>query len=260
MTAVVPAVAAVDRLRRSFVAELVKLCTLPAVPLAALSTVLVAAIIAWAYAVQRDDDGGLLATGAADIVTGVVPYAQLGAVLLGVLPYGHEVAGRVLRTSLAAVPSRGVLVLSKTLATAVVATPAGALAAVAAWAVAVAAGARPGEPGGIAVLLAAVALHLVLIALLAHAITLLVESILFALTASLVLVLLLPPLLSGFGEVAKWLPERAAASWYLDAAGRAGSSVADPAGVLDPGLGALVALSWIAAILGLGAWRLSRSD
>lgn len=259
--ALVGAKAAVDRLRRSLAAEFAKLRTLPAVPFAALAALVVAAVIAWAYAAQRDDEGHLLAMRAADAVAGALPYAQLGVVLLGVLPFGHEVAGRVLRTSLAAVPSRGTLVTSKTLATAMVAAVAGALAAIAAWSAAVLAGARPGEPGETVRLLAAAALYLMLIALLAHAIALLVESIVFALTASLVLVLILPPLLSGLGEIARWLPEQAAAAWYLESAGRGtGGTGSRSVALLDPGLGVLVALAWIAVLLCLGAWRLTRRD
>lgn len=69
------------------------------------------------------------------------------------------------------------------------------------------------------------------------------------LVASLALVLLIPPLLSGLGRVAGWLPDRAAAVLF-----------SGPSESLPTWGGALVAAGWIAALLACGGVRFARTD
>lgn len=97
----------------AFRAEVIKLCTLPAVP-GTLLTVWVASL-------------GLSAVPAAD----VVEYAQAGFVVLGVLAVTSEYSGGQVRTSLVGVPRRIELLTAKALALTATSVPAaGVVAAV----------------------------------------------------------------------------------------------------------------------------------
>lgn len=241
------------RLGRAVAAELVKLRSLPAFAATVLGTVLFGAAIAAAYAAMpREGDLAGVPGSLGDVVALAIPYAQLGMIVLGILPVGHETGARVLRTSFAAVPVRGFVVAGKTVAVSAAAAVTSLLA------VAVSAGIAA-LVGGDAIhthldgeglrKLAGAALALVLVALLAHALALLLSGIVPSLTAALVLLVLLPPLLAGLGETARWLPDRAAAALYSDGAA-----------VPDPLTGFLVAAGWIGLIGVLGALRFSRSE
>ncbi|RGE22413.1 ABC transporter permease [Leucobacter sp. wl10] len=237
-------------LGRAVAAEAAKLRTLPAAPLTVLGTAILAGAIAGALAAQEPP------IPAADAVAGAVPLAQAGAILLGVLPVTQEYAGRQLRTSLVAVPSRGAVIAAKTAVAAAASLLAGALATAAAlgaaWGAGIATGDGAPDPlaGGGRVLGAA--LYLALMGLLAHAVALLLRGPVPALTSTLALVLLVSPVLAGLGAFARWLPDRAAAALYLPDAG--------PGDWLGPAPGALVALAWIVALTALGAWRFCRSE
>jgi hypothetical protein len=88
-------------------AEVLKLVTLPSLALTCGLT--------WAV---------VLLLRLADPAGGVVPYARVGVLVLGVLAAGHEYqAGGQVRTSLLAVPRRPLLVVAKTVALAATATP-----------------------------------------------------------------------------------------------------------------------------------------
>ncbi len=205
------------RLGNVVLSELDKLRTLPITLLTVAGTLAVGATIA---AAQRN----------ADLPVDVVPYAQAGFVLLGILPVGHEYAGRQSRTSLAAVPARGILITGKTAAAVVVLTL---------TAIIVAAMQGGGRPAGAAA-------YLTIIGLLAHAIALLVRHLVPALVLVLCLVLIVSPLLAGFTEHARWLPDRAAAELYQPT---------------DAALtGPLIAAVWIAAIGAVAIRRFHRSD
>ncbi|HET6741359.1 MAG TPA: hypothetical protein VFH76_20580, partial [Kribbella sp.] len=151
-------------------AELDKLRTLPIAALSFAGTSLVAVLITIAQVKARQ-------------VVDVVPYVQVGLVLIGVLPCTHEYAGRQFRTSLVAVPRRLQLVGAKTIAVLI----AGVLAAV----LSVGATAITQYAFGNTLdvrRLAGAATYLVLIALLAHAAGLLLHHLVPALVTMLCLV------------------------------------------------------------------------
>jgi ABC-2 type transport system permease protein len=238
-------------------AELDKLRTLPAAALAAVGTTVVGVALAAALTASA-----AAAHGAAvpttdvpitDIMARAVPFVQTGLILLGVLPVSHELAGSQLRTTLAAVPRRGLLLVGKTVATLVVtaltaaATVGGLLGAATVTAYLTGA---PVAPGGIDAepVLGAVA-YLVLVGLLSHAVTLLLRGLVPALVGTLGLVLIVSPLLATLTEHARWLPDRAAAQLY-----------APGDEVLTAATGALVTLAWIAAVGASAAVRFVRRD
>ncbi|MFD6446117.1 hypothetical protein ACFWEJ_13535 [Promicromonospora sp. NPDC060204] len=250
------------RLPNIIAAELDKLRTLPAVVLVAVATAVVgvalaAALTASAAATQGEavSTTGVSTTGISttDVLAQAVPFVQTGLILLGVLPVSHELAGRQLRTTLAAVPRRGMLLAGKTVATLVAAalTAAAAVGGLLGAATVtayltdapVAAGRIDAGP-----VLGAVA-YLVLIGLLSHAIALLVRGPVPALVGTLSLVLIVSPLLASLSEHARWLPDRAAAQLYAPA---------DE--VLTAATGALVMLAWIALVGTLATVLFVRRD
>ncbi|MFG1911442.1 hypothetical protein [Kribbella sp. NPDC048928] len=212
-------------------AELDKLRTLPITALSFAGTMLVAVLIT-------------IAQVKAGQVVDVVPYVQVGLVLIGVLPSTHEYAGRQLRTSLIAVPRRVRLVGAKTIAALI----AGVLAAVlslGATAITQYAFGNTLDVRG----LAGAGTYLVLIALLAHAAGLLLHHLIPALVSMLCLVVLISPVVAAATDAARWLPDRAAAQLYnpTDA-------------VLTATTGALISVVWILVVGALGAARFTRTD
>lgn len=222
-------------------AELSKLRTLPLAVLAAVGTVLLGAAISAAMAASAPQ----APTGVIDAVLASVPFAQLGIILLGILPAAHEYAGAQFRTSLTAVPNRVLYLAAKSIAallvisvTAWLTLGAGLLAAVAtrsAMGITVAGDADPRA-------LAGAALYLSMVGLLAHGVALLVRHLVPTLVVMLALVLIASPLVGAATEHARWLPDRAGSLLYLPDA--------DP--VLSTGTGALVLLGWV-LVAGLAA-------
>ncbi len=211
------------RLANIVLAELGKLRTLPMTVLTIVGTVAVAAAIVGA---QRR----------AAVPVDVVPYVQPGFVLLGILPVGHEYAGRQFRTSLIAVPARGRLVGGK-IAAALVAL-AGTATTVVAMQYALTAEGTVGEVA-----------YLTIIGLLAFAVALLVRHLVPALVGTLFLVLILSPILAAVTKHARWLPDRAAAELYHPADS-----------VLTATTGTLVALAWVAALGAVATVSFQRGD
>lgn len=240
-------------MRGAIAAEWAKLRTLPAAVATMLGTVAVSGLVASALAA----DGGAgwaAATSPAAIALAVVPYTQAGAILLGVLSVAQEYAGRQIGTTLTTVPGRTRVVAAKTAAALM------ALAMTAPATLATAFGAavlvRASTGAGIAAPdatewahLAGAALALVLIGLLAHATTLGLRALVPSLSVTLLLVVVLPPVLAGLSDHARWLPDRAVAGLYAPADG-----------ILSPLTGTLVALAWIGAIGAAGAVRFVRRD
>ncbi|WP_163276055.1 ABC transporter permease [Cellulomonas iranensis] len=227
-------------LARVVAAELVKLRSLPAVVGVVLGTPVVAAALAAAYAAAA-----AARTSAGDLALATVPYLQVATVLVGVLAAGTEHAGRQIATTLTVTPARWRHLAAQSLAVAATsaltacAGLAAALTAAAAW------GPGDGVPGarsGVRPLLGAL-VALVLVGLLAHALTVLTRSLVGALGATLTLLLVVSPLLATVTEHARWLPDRAGSLLYLP--GR------DP--VLGPVGGGLVLVAWVAtAVLAAG--------
>ncbi len=224
-------------LARVVTAELVKLRGLPAVVGVVLGAPVVAATLAAAFAAAFA--AAAEGTATADPALATVPYLQVATVLVGVLAAGTEHAGRQIVTTLTVTPARWrhlaaqVLVVAATSALTACAGLGAALAAAAAW------GPGDGVPGarsGVRPLLGAVVV-LVLVGLLAHALTVLARSLVGALVATLTLLLVVSPLLATVTEHARWLPDRAGSLLYLPGH--------DP--VLGPVGGGLVLVAWVAA-------------
>jgi len=217
-------------------AELGKLRSLPGALVTMLGSV--AAAIALAATVAASSTGA--ATDAVDATLRMVPFLQIGPILLGVLSVSTEYTGGQIRTTLAAVPNRTLLLVGKTGAYLVAAaiTSAAALSAGlgTAWITLTVRHSTPtADPNAWPVLGAAA--YLVLIGLLGHAVTVLTRDLVPALVTMLGLVLIASPLLSGLTEHARYLPDRAGSLLYHP----------DADAVLTPGTGTLVLLAWITA-------------
>lgn len=218
-----------------FLAELSKMRTLPMAVLAAVGTVLLGATVAVAMAASELE----ASSGAVEAVLASVPFAQLGIILLGILPVAHEYAGAQFRTSLTAVPNRMLFLAAKSVAALLLITATSVFAVGAGLLAAAVTRAAMGIPatGGDADLRAlfGAVLYLSLIGLLAHAVALLVRHLVPALVTMLSVVLIASPMVGAATEHARWLPDRAGSLIYLPDA--------DP--VLSAGTGALVLLGWI---------------
>lgn len=220
-------------------AELDKIRTLSAAVVTAAGTTLTGVAIAAALAGHAANQGE--PASAIAVTNQTVPYVQAGLILLGVLPVAHEHAGSQLRTTLVAVPNRRLLVTGKTLAALLAAALTSAATTGASL---LAAGLTqrlldspaPDSDAEPWMLLGAAG-YLTLIALLAHAVALLVRHLVPALVGMLSLVLLLSPVLAGLTEHARWLPDRAGMQLY---------DLSDT--VLTATTGTLVLLGWISVI------------
>ncbi|SHJ97820.1 hypothetical protein SAMN05421803_11246 [Nocardiopsis flavescens] len=239
------------RLLRATAAELAKLATLPSAVAAVLATAGAGAVVSAALAWSAVDAGESVSAVAA--LVRAVPYVQAGLVLVGVLAVAHEYEGVQVRTTLAAVPDRALLLAAKTAAALVAsaltaaATVGAATASAAAVRLLLEAGpvreaAEPWTaPGAVA--------YLALVGLFSHAVALALRHLVPALVGVLSLVLIASPLLGGLTEHARWLPDRAGALLY------------DPADtVLTAGTGALVLLGWTALVGCAAAVRFARAD
>ncbi|GAA3661266.1 hypothetical protein [Microbacterium marinilacus] len=223
------------RMRDTAAAELVKLRSLPAAVATVLGTVAVA--IALAAGIAGSTRAPLSPE---QTVVAIVPFLQIGPILLGVLAVATEYQGGQFRTTLTAAPARVRLLAAKATAYLVTATIASAAAvggglATAAVVLAVRDHASDGRSDGWHV--AGAVVYPVMIGLLALSLAVLLRSLIPPLVAMLALVLIVSPLVGASTEHARWLPDRAGALLYLEDG--------DP--VLTAGAGALVLLGWIAA-------------
>lgn len=232
---------------RAFVAELLKLRSLPLTAAASLGTVVAAALLAMALVlgVEARDPAS-----AVEVVSQSVVFLTAGLMLVGAIPVCHEHAGRQHRISLLAVPSRARFLVAKTAAglvsvalTAVTALTAGVVAAAAARLWSAKAPATLGDPRD----LLGAAAYLMLMGVLAHAVALCLLHLRPTLSALLGAVFVASPLTAAATRHARWLPDRAASQLYL---------ATDT--VLTPTTGALVTLAWIVALGSIGIWRLVR--
>lgn len=228
--------------------EMRKLLGLPAVLAAVSGTVGMA--IALAAAVAASSTG---ATDSAQVIQVTIPFLQVGPILIGVLAVAHEYAGSQVRTTLAATPNRLLLLTGKMLAyliTAALTTTATVGAGVATAAITVAA--REVTPTGDLDVwpIAGAALYLTLIGLLGFTLTVLLRSLIPPLVTMLALVLIVSPLLSGYTEHARWLPDQAGSLLYLPAAGSG----------LTAGPGALILIAWTVVTATAAAAAFVRRD
>ncbi|CAM3095006.1 ABC transporter permease [Saccharomonospora xinjiangensis] len=225
-------------------AELSKLRGLPAVMTAMHGTVAASIVLSAAVAAATDE------ANVVQVVVQIVPFVQIGFLIVGVLAVATEYEGRQIRTALTATPNRPLFLAAKTIAfvTAAATTSAASVGAALATASVTLRGgslsfvdSRP---------LAGAAVYLVLIGLLGFAVTVLFRSLIPPLVTMLAVVLIASPLLASVTEHARWLPDRAGRLLYL--------SNADP--ILTPGTGALVLVAWIAVIAVVATWTFWSRD
>lgn len=213
--------------------ELRKLVGLPAVLAAVFGTVGVA--IALTAAVAASSTG---ATDGVRVTLLTIPFLQVGPILIGVLAVATEYAGSQVRTTLTATPNRVLLLTGKTLAYLVTAAVMSA-AAVGAGCATAAIMLSVSESAPISDVnvwpIAGAVVYLVLIGLLGFSLTVLLRSLIPPLVSMLAFVLIVSPLLDGYTEHARWLPDRAGSLLYLPATDS----------VLTAGTGSLVLLAWI---------------
>lgn len=220
---------------RAVGAETVKLRTLPAAAWTLVLTVAGAGLLAAAFAAAPE------AGSSADIAVRTVRFVQVGILVMGIWPVAHEYAGRQRCTTLLAVPRRGILVVAKMIAAAAASSLLAVLSLGTAFIVAVLAGAPSRVTAEEARSLAGAALYLALIGLLGHGLALVTRSLMPALVAGLLLVLILPPLLEQATAQARWLPS----------AGVLLFESSDP--LLGPFGGGAVLIGWAAVVTAVGA-------
>ncbi|MEU6645175.1 hypothetical protein ABZ863_21805 [Saccharomonospora sp. NPDC046836] len=184
-----------NSVRNVVAAELGKLRTLPAVPVTVAVTILAMLGLAAAFAANAAGTG-----------LRAVNYGQLGLIVLGILTAASEYSSGQIRTSLASVPNRALLLVGKVLAYLAVAAPVSLLAVAGSAAL-----------GGVPVLTArslGATTYLTLIGLLGLAAAVVLRSLAgtFALMATLVLVA--SPLLVSVTALARYLPDRAGMQLY----------------------------------------------
>ena len=187
--------------RRAFNAvasELLKLWTMPAPMMVALGTIIGGAVISWALARSASQ------AGPHDVLAHVMPFLQVGAIVLGVLAVSQEYVGAQRLTTLRATPSRVTLAWGKTVAmmtaqvsVAVVATATSGAAAVLA---------KGGVPEVDGWRFGGFAIYLVCAGMISYGVALIMRTAAPSLVMSLALLLLLPPILRPLTSYGAWLP------------------------------------------------------
>lgn len=207
-------------------AEIIKLRGLPVVPATVLGTIgLAIALGAGMAASARSASPG-------QTLIAIVPFLQVGPILLGVLAVATEYQGSQFRTTLTATPGRLRLLTAKTFAYLLVATITGATAVgagLAAAAVTLMVRDNPPAAQSVGWPIAGAVVYLTMIGLVALVLTILVRSFIPPLVTMLALVLIVSPLVGGATEHARWLPDRAGSLLYL---AEGDSVLAAPTGVL----------------------------
>ncbi|MGC4940575.1 hypothetical protein [Kribbella sp. DT2] len=210
---------------QSVAAELIKLRTLPAAWITALTTVAVAVLVTAAFASSSVDP----AEDAVTIALGSVAFVQVGAIVLGVVAVASEYGSQELRTTLTATPNRAVSLAGKAVAQLIAVTVTSVVALVAAVSTA-----WVTEPLRASLWwIAGAAAYLVLVGLLAAAVTVVIRSLIPSLVVMLVGIVIVSPLLATVTDQARWLPDQAGRTLYS----------AD--GPFGPETGTAVMLAWL---------------
>ena len=199
-----------------------------------------------------------------------VAFGQLIAAVLGVLVMSGEYSTGMIRSTLAAVPTRLPVLAAKALVLFALVTVVGAVTMFGAWAASYPVLDSQGfavgltEPG-LALALAGAAVYLGLTAVFALGLGTLLRSSAGGIAAALGVILVVPTVLSLLSLALDWVADLA--PYLYSSAGNAmaripAESGADPLGqtLLDPREGALVVLAWTAVSLLLGAITLRRRD
>ncbi|GAA1548845.1 hypothetical protein [Kribbella lupini] len=185
-------------------------------------TVLVAVLVTAASAGSTSD--------AVTLALGSVAFLQVGTIVLGVVAAAAEYGGHELRTTLTAVPNRSVSLAAKAVALLAAMTVTSVVALLAAVLTACAR-----EPIQASLWwVAGAAAYLVLVGLLAAAVTVVLRSLVPALAVLLVGVVIASPLLSSVTDQARWLPDQAGRALYS----------AEPVH-FGPAAGTAVLLAWL---------------
>lgn len=235
--------------RNLLASEWIKMRTLPAMLLACSGTIVFFALLTGLLSATDE-----VAAGRSPLIPVIlaVPFAQAGAVLIGVLPVAHEYSGRQITVTLIASPSRWLLVLAKTVVVLLLLLGTMALALGLSLALASASLDAPGEVVWTMEdtrQAAGVGAYMVLIGMLAHATALLARRLIPALAVTLSLVMVVSPLLATVTEHARLLPDRAARMLFTGGDG----------GVTEVA-GALLACAWIVVLGVVGAYRFQVRD
>ena len=243
-------------------AELSKLGTLRGVPATIAATVACGAGLAalFAAATLRQPGAPHQLTGSAAVDTGLttIPYCQIGLIVLGIVTTASEYGGPQIRTTLASVPNRMLLLAGKVVAylavatgTALISVGTSVLAAEAALGTHRAPIGTLGTAHNLGTMLGAAG-YLVLIGLLANAVAVLIRNFVATLVAVLTAVLVLSPALAAITRLAVYLPDRAGALLYR--------STPDPDSALTPVQGAAILGAWIVVLLGTAAVTFTARD
>lgn len=197
-------------------------------------------------------------------------FGQLIAAVFGVLVVSGEYSSGMIRTTLAAVPTRLPVLAAKAVVLFAAVALTGLVTLFGAWAVVTPILAGQGLDvslldGGVAVALANGAAYLGLTALFAFGLGTVLRSAAGGIATALGVILVVPIVMPLLALAAPWAAD--VEPFMFSSAGSAmtdipGTTVADPAGgiVLEPWQGALVTLAWTAASLLLGALALRRRD
>jgi ABC-2 type transport system permease protein len=189
-------------------------------------------------------------------------FGQLAVGVLGVVAITSEYATGLIRSTLAAVPRRRVVLAAKAVAVTVPVLVVGAVACTAAFLAGQAilgtkgAGVSLGAPGELRVVVFGGALYLTLLALLAFGLGAILRTTAGGISAFVGLVLVLPvlisPLPSPWGrDIAEYLPSEA---------GQAMLNVHASANSLPPWIGFAVLAGWAAAAVAASLWLVTRRD
>jgi ABC-type transport system involved in multi-copper enzyme maturation permease subunit len=222
-----------------------------------------AAVSTGSVAVGDDDGGGFGGDGPLSIVLSGADFAVLLIGVLGALAGAREYGSRMITATVAAVPRRWQVVVSKAVVLTGVVLPAALLGVLAAFGIGMAVlstgdGATVGltDPGVLGSLFG-MAGYLTAIALIGLGLGVLLRSTASSIGALVAGVLILPALAGGllpdsWDALLQFLPSSAAAAFTTAAA--AGDSV------LSAGAGAVVLAAWVAVALGAAALAITRRD
>lgn len=223
-------------------AEFRKLTTLPAVLMTGVLTLSASVfLVVVVTSSQERLPAGLTA---AQVLTETVVLLQVGFVVFGVLAASSDYPGGGLRTAFLAGPQRKSLAMAKLIATFVLLAILAVFSTVVGVVSVVFRGVVWGEGGRGAATIVALLVYLVLVGLFAYGLGTLIRSLAMALVLVLGLLLIVPALLSGWPQIARWLPTEAG----LEMIGGGGL------------VGVATLVAWVAAAMSLGFWRFVTSD